>query len=119
MILACPSRQGQGKLRPRAGQLHLDRVSAITSGQVIAIDGRTLRRSHDKRSGKNAVVLVSAWATANHLVSDQVIVDDKSNEITAIPALLRALEIADCIVSVDAMGCQKEIAADIVDQQAE
>lgn len=94
-------------------------VSEITKGQVIAIDGKTLRRSHDKVLGKGAIVMVSAWATANHLVLGQVKVDDKSNEITAIPELLQALEISGCIVTIDAMGCQKEIAADIIGRDAD
>jgi predicted transposase YbfD/YdcC len=94
-------------------------VSTVTEGQVIAIDGKTLRRSHDKALGKGAIVMVSAWATANHLVLGQVKVDDKSNEITAIPELLQALEISGCIITIDAMGCQKEIAADIVSQEAD
>ena len=94
-------------------------VSEITAGQVIAIDGKTLRRSHDKELGKKAIVMVSAWATANHLVLGQVKVDDKSNEITAIPELLRVLEISDCIITIDAIGCQKEIVADIVRRDAD
>ncbi len=94
-------------------------VSEITKEQVIAIDGKTLRRSHDKVLGKGAIVMVSAWATANHLVLGQVKVDDKSNEITAIPELLQALEISGCIVTIDAMGCQKEIAADIIGRDAD
>jgi predicted transposase YbfD/YdcC len=94
-------------------------VSGVTEGQVIAIDGKTLRRSHDKALGKGAIVMVSAWATANDLVLGQVKVDDKSNEITAIPELLQALEISGCLITIDAMGCQKEIAADIVSQKAD
>ena len=94
-------------------------VSEITAGQVIAIDGKTLRRSHDKELGKRAIVMVSAWATANHLVLGQVKVDDKSNEITAIPELLRVLKISDCIITIDAIGCQKEIVADIVRRDAD
>ena len=86
-------------------------ASELTKGQVIAIDGKTLRRSHDKTLGKGAIVMVSAWATANHLVLGQVKVDDKSNEITAVPELLRALDISGCIITTDAMGCQKEIAS--------
>lgn len=91
-------------------------VFEITNGQVIAIDGKKLRRSYDKVLGKAAIHMVSAWATANELVLGQVKVDDKSNEITAIPALLALLEIAGCIVTIDAMGCQTEIARQIVDQ---
>lgn len=93
-------------------------VSHITEGQVIAIDGKTLRGSYDKGLGKGAIVMVSAWATANRLVLGQVKVDDKSNEITAIPELLRVLDIAGCIITIDALGCQKEIAADIVKRDA-
>lgn len=89
-------------------------VSELIGGQVIALDGKTLRRSHDKGLGKGAIVMVSAWATANHLVLGQVKVDDKSNEITAIPELLRVLDISGCIITTDAMGCQKEIASLVV-----
>lgn len=94
-------------------------VSDITAGQVVAIDGKTVRRSHDRGIAKGAIHMVSAWATANELVLGQVKVDDKSNEITAIPALLQVLEISDCIVTIDAMGCQTEIAKTIVDQGAD
>lgn len=94
-------------------------VSVITKGQVIAIDGKTLRRSHDRTQGKESIQMVSAWASANRLVLGQVKVDDQSNEITAIPQLLRVLEIAGCIVTIDAMGCQKEIARQIVEQGAD
>ncbi len=86
----------------------------ITDGQIVAIDGKKLRRSHDKRLGKQAIHMVSAWAVANHLVLGQVKVDAKSNEITAIPELLNVLEIAGCIVTIDAMGCQKKICKRIV-----
>ena len=64
----------------------------ITAGQVVAIDGKTLRRSFDKANGKSAIHMVSAWATANHISLGQVVVDAKSNEITAIPKLLEMLE---------------------------
>jgi predicted transposase YbfD/YdcC len=94
-------------------------ASELIAGQVIAIDGKLLRRSHDKGIGKAAIDMVSAWANANHLVLGQIKVDDKSNEITAIPQLLRALEISGCIVTIDALGCQTEIAATIVDQDAD
>jgi len=94
-------------------------VSELTQGQVIALDGKTLRCSHDKRLGRKAIVMVSAWATANGLVLGQRKVDEKSNEITAIPELLHALEISGCIITIDAMGCQKEIATDIVEQDAD
>jgi len=91
-------------------------VAQVTKGQVIAIDGKTLRRSHDRYLGKEAIRMVSAWATANRLVLGQIKVDEKSNEITAIPHLLRLLDISGCLVTVDALGCQKEIAAQIVAQ---
>ena len=94
-------------------------VSEVISGQVIAIDGKVLRRSHDRGIGKAAIDMVSAWACANRLVLGQVKVDDKSNEISAIPQLLRALEVSGCIVTIDAIGCQTEIAETIIDQQAD
>jgi predicted transposase YbfD/YdcC len=94
-------------------------VSELTKGQVIAIDGKTLRHSYDTWSGKSAIQMVSAWATANHLVLGQLKVDDKSNEITAIPELLGLLEVAGCVVTVDAMGCQKSVAQAIIDQGAQ
>ena len=94
-------------------------VSEVTQGQVIAIDGKTLRRSHDKALGRGAIDMVSAWAATNHLVLGQVKVDDKSNEITAIPELLRVLEVSGCIITIDALGCQKDIAAAIVAQEAD
>ena len=86
----------------------------ITAGQVIAIDGKTLRRSFDAASSKAAIHMVSAWATANHISLGQVVVDAKSNEITAIPKLLEVLELAGAMVTIDAMGCQTEIAKQIV-----
>jgi len=94
-------------------------VSQILGGQVIAIDGKVVRRSHDRGIGKAAIDMVSAWATANHLVLGQVKVDEKSNEITAIPQLLEALEVAGCIVTIDAMGCQTEIAEKIIACEAD
>jgi len=94
-------------------------VSEVTQGQVIAIDGKTLRRSHDKALGRGAIDMVSAWAVLNHLVLGQVKVDDKSNEITAIPELLRVLEVSGCIITIDALGCQKEIAEAIIAQEAD
>lgn len=93
-------------------------VSQLVGGQVIAIDGKVLRRSHDKGIGKAAIDMVSAWATANHLLLGQMKVDEKSNEITAIPQLLEVLEISGCIVTIDAIGCQTEIAEKIIEQEA-
>jgi predicted transposase YbfD/YdcC len=89
-------------------------LQELTAGQVVAIDGKTLRRSYDTASGKAAIHMVSAWATANCLSLGQVVVDAKSNEITAIPKLLEILELSGCLVTIDAMGCQTEIAAAIV-----
>jgi predicted transposase YbfD/YdcC len=94
-------------------------VFQVTRGQVIAIDGKTVRRSHDKTIGKDAIHMVSAWATTNGIVLGQRKVDDKSNEITAIPELLRVLNVAGCIVTIDAMGCQKNIAQTIRDEKAD
>jgi predicted transposase YbfD/YdcC len=86
---------------------------------VIAIDGKTLRRSHDRALGKKAIHMVSAWAAENGLVLGQVKTDEKSNEITAIPELLRLLDIHGCIVTIDAMGCQKAIAKQIIEQKGD
>jgi len=84
-------------------------VSEVTHGRVIAIDGKVLRGSCNRVLGKAGIDMVSAWATADHLILGQVKVDDKSNEITAIPKLLQVLEIAGSIVTRDALGCQLEI----------
>lgn len=91
----------------------------VSDGQVVAIDGKQVRRSHDQRLGKAAIYMVSAWSSTNHLTLGQRKVDDKSNEITAIPELLKVLALNGCIVTIDAMGCQKEIAQTICDQQAD
>ena len=91
----------------------------ITDGQVIAIDGKTLRRSYDRARSKSAIHMVSAWATLNHISLGQVVTDAKSNEITAIPKLLRLIEISGALVTIDAMGCQTEIAETIVDAGAD
>src|SRR5579884_3716764 len=91
----------------------------LTDGAVIACDGKTVRRSHDRGVGKAAVHVVSAWASAQQLVLGQRAVDEKSNEITAIPALLDVLLLKGCIVTIDAMGCQRDIAARIVAQEAD
>jgi predicted transposase YbfD/YdcC len=94
-------------------QRWIDALSAGLGLKRIAIDGKTLRRSFDRAAGKAALHLVSAWATEQHLVLGQVAVDAKSNEITAIPKLLELLDVSGAMVSIDAMGCQKEIAAKI------
>jgi predicted transposase YbfD/YdcC len=89
-------------------------VTTVTAGEVVAIDGKMLRRSHDHAQGRGPLHLVSAWAGANGVVLGQVAVDDKSNEITAIPALLKVLSLSGCVVTIDAMGCHKTIAGQIV-----
>lgn len=91
----------------------------ISDGQIVAIDGKTLRRSFDAASSQAAIHMVSAWATANRISLGQVVVDDQSNEITAIPKLLQMLELSGCLVTIDAMGCQTQIAHDIVAAKAD
>jgi len=97
----------------------IEALHEATERQVIAIDGKTLRRSFDRAKGKSALHMVHAWATANQLLLGQVAVDEKSNEITAIPKLLKMLSISGAIVTIDAMGCQKEIARAIGDREAD
>jgi predicted transposase YbfD/YdcC len=92
---------------------------AAGAGEVVAIDGKTLRRTFDRARGLGALHLVSAWATANGITLGQQAVDGKSNEITAIPELIDLLELKGSIVTIDAMGCQKEIAAKIVGKEAD
>src|SRR5215217_7625629 len=94
-------------------------AAAICEDQIVALDGKTLRRSHDRGKGKAAIHMVSAWASSNRLVLGQVKVDEKSNEITALPALLQVLALKGCIVTIDAMGCQTEIVKTIVAQEAD
>ena len=89
------------------------------AAEIVAIDGKTLRRSHNRAKGHEAIHMVSAWARENGLVLGQRKVDAKSNEITAIPELLRALALKGCIVTIDAMGCQKEIVRDITEAGAD
>lgn len=91
----------------------------VTGGQLVAIDGKTLRRSYDAASNKSAIHMVSAWATANCISLGQVVVDEKSNEITAIPKLLEILALSGCLVTIDAMGCQTEIAEKIIAAEAD
>jgi predicted transposase YbfD/YdcC len=94
-------------------------LQEISDGQIIAIDGKTLRRSFDKASSKSAIHMVSAWATANQVSLGQVVTEEKSNEITAIPKLLEILELEGALVTIDAMGCQTAIAEQIVDAKAD
>lgn len=94
-------------------------VAQVVPAQVIALDGKTVRGSHDRAHGKRAIHMVSAWASANRLVLTQVKVEDKANELDAIPQVLRALALTGCIVTLDALGCQREIAQQVLDQQAD
>lgn len=87
--------------------------------EVVAVDGKSMRRSHDKNKGKSMVHTVSAWACENRLVLGQIATEEKSNEITAIPKLLKMLHLKDCVVTIDAMGTQKEIASTIIAQRAD
>lgn len=91
-------------------------LAELTGGRLIAIDGKAIRRSFDRATGKAALHMVSAWCETNRLVLAQMATEDKSNEITAIPKLLELVDIRGCVVTIDAMGCQKKIAQTIVDQ---
>jgi predicted transposase YbfD/YdcC len=93
-------------------------ISTIIDGQVIAIDGKRMRGSQERGLGKGAIDMVSAWATENQLVLGQIKVDEKSNEITDILELLKLLALSGCLVTIDAIGCQKDIAKTIIDQEA-
>jgi len=88
-------------------------VARLSEGEIVALDGKTHRRSYDRKHGVRALHMVSAWACRNGVVLGQVKTDEKSNEITAIPELLKKLALSGCIVTVDAMGCQREIARQI------
>lgn len=94
-------------------------VQETLGRQTVAVDGKTLRRSFDTDSGKKAIHMVSAWASENGFVMGQIKTDEKSNEITAIPQLLRMLELSGCIITIDAMGCQKKIAESIIKKDAD
>lgn len=101
----------------RCFQDWMQALAQASGGRLIALDGKTIRRSFDKANGKAAIHMVSAWCQANHLVLGQLATDAKSNEITAIPRLLALLDITDAVVTIDAMGCQKAIAQQIVEQK--
>lgn len=88
-------------------------------GDIVNIDGKALRRSFDTKGDKAMIYMVSAWANANNMVLGQIKIDDKSNEITAIPKLLKMLDLAGSLVTIDAMGTQKEIASGIIDAEAD
>jgi predicted transposase YbfD/YdcC len=97
----------------------MESLVEATEGRIVAIDGKTLRHSFDRAAGKSALHLISAWAVENGVSLGQRAVDGKSNEITAVPELLKLLELKGAIVTYDAMGCQKEIAQAIRDQDAD
>jgi predicted transposase YbfD/YdcC len=97
----------------------IDGIRTLFDQEIIAVDGKTLRRSHNRKAKLGALHMVSAWAAQNGLVLGQCATDAKSNEITAIPRLLEMLMIRGCIVTIDAMGCQKKIAQQIIDQGSE
>lgn len=93
-------------------------ICELTKGDVVSIDGKTIRGSRDSVS-KRAIHIISAWSKANQLSLGQIKTDEKSNEITAIPALLEVLILKGCLVTIDAMGCQKEIARKIIEKEAD
>lgn len=101
---------GEGLLRWSAA-LH-----EATKGEVIALDGKTLRHSFDAATGQAALHLVSAWASENGIALGQLKVEGKSNEITALPELLKLLDVKGCVVTMDAMGCQKDLARQVIEQ---
>ena len=94
-------------------------IQEMTDGDLVAIDGKTLRHSYDRTANTAAIHMVSAWTASNHLVLGQRKVENKSNEITAIPTLLELLDVQGCTVTIDAMGCQKAIAQKIIEQGAD
>ena len=94
-------------------------LGSILDKEVVAIDGKTIRRSHDNGDNRAAIHMVSAWATQSSLVLGQIKTDEKSNEITAIPELLQSLMLEGCLITIDAMGCQKAIAKAIVNKEAD
>lgn len=94
-------------------------VSRLLSGEIVAIDGKTIRRSYDKASEKKAIHMISAWASDQNIVLGQYKTSEKSNEITAIPLLIKMLDLSGSIVTIDAMGCQKKIASTIIEKKAD
>lgn len=103
----------------RKGFMSCVQVIAQIIEKQIAVDGKRVRRSHDRGNGQEAIHMVSAWAVENGLVLGQEKVSEKTNEIVAIPYLLRLLNITKCVISIDAIGCQREIAKLIVESQAD
>ena len=96
----------------------VESITLAIGAQVIPIDGKTVRQSFDRERRQKAIHVISAWASEHRLVLGQIKVDSKSNEITAIPKLLELLDIVGCIITIDAIGCQKEIAAQIIGKKA-
>src|SRR5262249_40849936 len=111
------------RLNPKAFQQRflawVRAVAEITDQEIVPIDGKKLRRSHDKNNGQRAIELVSTWARRNRLMLGQIKVASDSNEITAVPLLLQLLELKGGIVTVDALHCQKDTAAQILKQEAD
>jgi len=103
----------------RCFQSWVNNLAGSSEGKLIAIDGKTLRRSLDRASGKAAIHMVSAWVHENHAVFGQIRTEDKSNEITAIPQLLEMLNLKAATVTIDAMGCQKDIAQKVLDKDGQ
>jgi predicted transposase YbfD/YdcC len=97
----------------------VESIAQLLPGEVVPIDGKTLRRSHDRPNAKQAIHVVSAWSTHNSLVLGQVKTEEKSNEITAIPELLELLSLEGSLVTIDAMGCQRKIAEAILGKGAD
>jgi len=122
-----PSHDTFGRVFSRLDPTQLERcflnwINALvqaSKGRLIGIDGKTIRRSFDKADNRLAIHMVSAWCEANHLVLGQWATSEKSNEITAIPRLLEMLNIKDAVVTIDAMGCQKAIAEQIIKQEGD
>ncbi|MCK5713350.1 MAG: ISAs1 family transposase, partial [Hyphomicrobiaceae bacterium] len=97
----------------------VDDLAEASEGRLIAVDGKTIRRSLDVANGKAAIHMVSAWCNANQMVLGQLATEEKSNEITAIPKLLELIDVSKAVVTIDAMGCQKEIARTIIQEKGD
>lgn len=97
----------------------LQSVFPVIGSDIIAVDGKTARRSHDRINGQKPIHMVSAWAVNQGLVLGQVKTDEKSNEITAIPELLRTIDLKSCVVTIDAMGAQTKITKQIIEQKGD
>ena len=97
----------------------MEDVVKLGEGEIIALDGKTHRRTHDRKRGVKALHMVSAWGCRNGVVLGQVKTDEKSNEIAAVPELLEKLELKGCIVTLDAMGCQRALAKQVKEGDGE